>query len=124
MKATMISKSEIDVLEVTGTKRDELRMASMPYRQLPETGFVRLRQIIGDPKADPPIPPLIPVGKSTWWEGVKSGRYSHLYASGRCKFHGGRSTGPKTQQGRRQSALNGRKGGGPRKHVVNEEGKT
>jgi predicted DNA-binding transcriptional regulator AlpA len=43
--------------------------------QLPETGFLRLPQIIGDRKADPPIPPLIPVGKSTWWAGVKSGRY-------------------------------------------------
>jgi prophage regulatory protein len=46
----------------------------MPY-QLPETGFVRLSQIIGNPDAEPPIPPIIPVKKSTWWAGVKSGRY-------------------------------------------------
>lgn len=43
--------------------------------QLPDTGFVRIPQIIGDPKAKPPIPALIPVGRSTWWEGVRSGRY-------------------------------------------------
>ena len=43
--------------------------------QLPETGYVRLPQIIGDKKARPPIPPIIPVSKSTWWAGVKSGRY-------------------------------------------------
>lgn len=43
--------------------------------QLPETGFLRLSQIIGNPKADPPIPAVIPVSKSTWWVGVKSGRY-------------------------------------------------
>ena len=43
--------------------------------KLSETGYLRLRQIIGDPKADPPIPAIIPVGKSTWWAGVKSGRY-------------------------------------------------
>lgn len=43
--------------------------------QLPETGYVRLPQIIGDPKADPPIPAIIPVSKSTWWAGVKSGRF-------------------------------------------------
>ena len=43
--------------------------------QLPETGFLRLPQIIGNPHADPPIPAIIPVGKSTWWAGVKSGRY-------------------------------------------------
>lgn len=43
--------------------------------QLPETGFLRLPQIIGDPKAEPPIPPIIPVKKSCWWDGVKSGRF-------------------------------------------------
>ncbi len=42
---------------------------------LPETGYVRLSQIVGNPKADPPIPPIIPVSKSTWWAGVKSGLY-------------------------------------------------
>lgn len=42
---------------------------------LPETGFLRLSQIIGRPKASPPIPAIIPVGKSAWWAGVKSGRY-------------------------------------------------
>ena len=43
--------------------------------QLPETGFLRLPQIIGDPKADPPIPAIIPVKKSCWWDGVRSGRF-------------------------------------------------
>jgi hypothetical protein len=42
---------------------------------LPETGFLRLPQIIGDPKADPPIPAIIPVKKTCWWDGVKSGRF-------------------------------------------------
>ena len=32
---------------------------------LPETGFVRLPQILT----------VIPVGKSTWWAGVKEGRF-------------------------------------------------
>lgn len=40
---------------------------------LPETGFVRLAQIIGSPKDG--IPPLIPVGRSTWLHGVKTGRF-------------------------------------------------
>ncbi len=43
--------------------------------QLPETGYLRLPHIIGNPKAKPPILPIIPVSKSTWWAGVKSGRY-------------------------------------------------
>ncbi len=42
---------------------------------LPETGFVRLCNIIGDTRASPPIPAIIPVSKSTWWAGVKSGRF-------------------------------------------------
>ncbi len=42
---------------------------------LPETGFVRLQTIIGDPKSHPPIPAIIPVSKSTWWAGVKTGRF-------------------------------------------------
>ena len=43
--------------------------------QLPEKGFLRLSQIIGNKKSVPQTPPLIPVSKSTWWAGIKSGRY-------------------------------------------------
>jgi hypothetical protein len=42
-------------------------------KNLPETGFLRLKQIIGDRKRG--IPPLIPVCASAWWAGVKSGRF-------------------------------------------------
>jgi prophage regulatory protein len=41
--------------------------------QLPETGYLRLPQILGDPQAN--IPALIPISKSAWWAGIKSGRY-------------------------------------------------
>jgi prophage regulatory protein len=41
--------------------------------QLPESGFLRLPQIIGDTKRG--IPAVIPVSKSSWWEGCKTGRY-------------------------------------------------
>lgn len=37
----------------------------MTKQFLPETGFIRL----------PAVLQHIPVGKSTWWAGVKSGRY-------------------------------------------------
>ena len=47
----------------------------MAQNSLPEYGFLHLTQIVGDPKADPPVPPIIPVGKSTWWLGVKEGRF-------------------------------------------------
>jgi len=41
--------------------------------QLPESGFLRLPQIIGDTKRG--IPAVIPVSKSAWWDGCKTGRY-------------------------------------------------
>lgn len=51
--------------------------------QLPETGYLRLPQIIGRDEQPrkagrmvrPAIPAVIPVSKSTWWQGVKSGRF-------------------------------------------------
>jgi prophage regulatory protein len=36
--------------------------------ELPKTGFLRLKAIIGQQG-------LIPVSKSTWWAGIKTGRY-------------------------------------------------
>lgn len=39
--------------------------AVQDYSNLPNTGFVRLPQVLK----------FIPVGRSTWWSGVKSGRF-------------------------------------------------
>ena len=50
-------------------------MELKPIPTLPETGFLRLPQIVGDARAFPPVPALIPVSRRTWWAGVKSGRY-------------------------------------------------
>ena len=47
----------------------------MQLHQLPEVGYLRLPQIIGNPKAKPPTPPLIPIGRTSWLNGVKSGKY-------------------------------------------------
>jgi len=38
------------------------------FTELPKTGFLRLKDILA------PIGP-IPVSKSTWWAGVKDGRF-------------------------------------------------
>ncbi|MDO9269401.1 MAG: AlpA family phage regulatory protein [Methylobacter sp.] len=40
---------------------------------LPETGFLRIWQIVGNPKTN--IPPLIPIGRTSFLNGVKSGKY-------------------------------------------------
>ena len=44
---------------------------------LPATGYLRLRDIIGRPatKDDPGIPAIIPVSASTWWNGCRIGKY-------------------------------------------------
>lgn len=38
---------------------------------LPETGYLRLYQIIGDKKRG--IPALIPISRSKWYAGIKEG---------------------------------------------------
>lgn len=40
--------------------------------QLSESVFLRVNQIVGDAKRG--IPPLIPIGRSTWWEWVSKGK--------------------------------------------------
>ena len=41
--------------------------------EIPKVGFLRLRQIIGDRKKGEQG--IIPVSATTWWKGVKEGRY-------------------------------------------------
>jgi prophage regulatory protein len=47
---------------------NQWRRIMQPNIALPETGFVRLKSILAP---DGPIP----VSKSTWWQGVKDGRF-------------------------------------------------
>jgi len=41
--------------------------------QLPETGFLRIWQIVGNKKTN--IPALIPISRTSFLNGVKSGKY-------------------------------------------------
>jgi len=41
---------------------------------LPETGYVRLSTILA----------IIPISKSSWWMGIKAGKYPSGYKLGRC----------------------------------------
>ncbi len=50
---------------------------------LPQFGLLRLWQILGDRRRG--IPPIIPVSKSSWWAGVKAGKYPKpVKLSARC----------------------------------------
>lgn len=43
--------------------------------QIPEVGFLRLKQILGDKKSNPPVPAIVPVSATTWRMGIKTGRF-------------------------------------------------
>ena len=50
-------------------RRDQKKTSNRPSNsELPQTGFVRLSSILA------PHGP-IPVGRSTWWKGVQTGRF-------------------------------------------------
>ncbi|NCA89443.1 MAG: transcriptional regulator [Gammaproteobacteria bacterium] len=54
------------------------------FHQLPETGYLREWQILGD--AQNHIPPLIPVSKATWRRGCKTGRFPAPLKNGRINI--------------------------------------
>lgn len=41
---------------------------------IPEIGYLRIKQIIGDTKATPPIPAIVPVSKTTWYQWIAEGK--------------------------------------------------
>ena len=56
----------------------------MSSKQTPR--LLRLKQIIGDPKSNPPIEPIIPISRASWYDGVRKGIYPKP-----IKFGGGRA---------------------------------
>jgi len=44
-------------------------------KQLPEAGFFKNLADHRQPKAEPPTPALIPIGRTSFLNGVKSGKY-------------------------------------------------
>jgi hypothetical protein len=48
-------------------------LENLKHISINKTGLLRLWQIVGDPKKN--YPPLIPISKSSWWAGVKAGRF-------------------------------------------------
>jgi prophage regulatory protein len=48
-------------------------MTNKDHNSINKIGLLRLWQIVGDPKKIQP--PLIPISRSSWWMGVKLGRF-------------------------------------------------
>ena len=57
----------------TEIKQQSVKKVEAVPNILPATGFVRASQILGDKKRG--ISAIIPVSRSNWWAGVKSGIY-------------------------------------------------
>ena len=52
----------------------------MPSSSLPSSpeihqGYLRIDQIIGNSRTNPPKPALIPISRSTWYRGIQSGKF-------------------------------------------------
>lgn len=67
----------------------------------------------------PPPPPVIDMSRFAdlrcGAKGKRTGKpcpLTSIYANGRCKFHGGMSTGPKSAEGKARAALNGNRKAG------------
>lgn len=74
----MFNNDQYGPLEFNMAIVPQVQVSTIPEKTvsyLPPSGFVRLSIILGNKKSDPQIFPLIPVCKSTWWDGVKSGRF-------------------------------------------------
>jgi prophage regulatory protein len=69
-EATLVSKESISQSTDHESRFSKSRrnVSLIMQSSLPTEGFVRLKQILA------PVGP-IPVGKSTWWAGVKTGRF-------------------------------------------------
>jgi prophage regulatory protein len=62
-------------MDNNGQLQETKKERSYSMQSIPETGFLRLRQVLT----------VIPVCKSYWWAGVKSGRFPKpIKLSARC----------------------------------------
>ncbi len=43
--------------------------------KLPDVGFIRIRQIIGDKTVNPPIPAIYPVSRAQLWRLIQEGKF-------------------------------------------------
>ena len=57
----------------TATQLKPQQITTPQPSQLPEIGFLRIWQIVGNPKTNTPA--LIPIGRTSFLNGVKSGKY-------------------------------------------------
>lgn len=108
-------------LKAYSRQREAVRLAWEQQRaalfdEWMRTGIGRLPVPVYPPLVYPPLP--ADLAALTCGAMTRAGtpcQQKAIFKNGRCKWHGGCSTGPKTEAGKEQARINGRKGGRPRK---------
>jgi hypothetical protein len=88
----------------------EQRKRLKAYYQRKDATFAKWRERgyqYPPPKIEPMPDDLKTLQCSATTQAGTSCKQIAIYANGRCKWHGGCSTGPKTEAGKQRSALNG-----------------
>lgn len=90
---------------------DEQRRRLRAWRRAYCRQAAEWRVVHGD-TIPPPIWPIIPVDLTGFLCGARTRagtacKRPGMFPSGRCRLHGGRSTGPRTAAGKAKSAANG-----------------
>jgi len=99
---------------------EERKQIDARYMLLLQTSPLGTRISIPDMPAYPPFPDEL--REMSCGAKTRAGtpcKRRDLFSSGRCRLHGGLSTGPITEGGKEQSRRNGRKGGRPKKRSLN-----
>ncbi|MEO5368514.1 MAG: AlpA family phage regulatory protein [Magnetococcus sp. DMHC-1] len=70
----MKSKNQkTDTVGANGANSIQLTQPVSPV--LPATGYLNIKTILGDKNANPPRLGIIPVSNTSWWRGIRDGRF-------------------------------------------------
>ena len=73
--------------------------------------WANIKRLAEREEDEAPLPPPRTLPGQTWGARTRAGtpcKRKDLYGNGRCRLHGGLSTGPRTEEGKRRSAANGK----------------
>lgn len=70
-QVSSVFQAPLHVFVILFSIEKDTAMINSKLSTFPSFSFVRLPQIILDSRSDPPVPAMIPVGRSTWWQWVR-----------------------------------------------------
>jgi len=90
--------------------QDELREIFKAWSKIHDEAWDEEAWLNGERIKRPPYPDILRQFTLTCGAKTRKGtpcKRVDLYSNGRCKLHGGLSTGPTTKEGKKKSAMNG-----------------